>query len=101
MGNIPHNDLSVVYEIIIEKSRGQYSMISFRPFRELMEARKISTYYLRNKCGDYNIDHKTIERLMADESVSTNTLNSLCHIFKCDFSEIMEFVLDGDNEIME
>ena len=60
-------------------------MISFRPFRELVEGRNISTYYLRNKCGDYNIDHKTIERLMADESVSTNTINSLCQIFKCDF----------------
>jgi len=74
-------------------------VISFRPLRELLEKRSISTYYLRNKCGDYNIDHTTIERLMSDQSVSTNTINSLCHIFKCDFSEIMEFVPETDNEI--
>ena len=76
-------------------------MISFRPFRELIEKRSISTYYLRNKCGDYNIDRTTIDRLMNDQSVSTNTINSLCNIFKCDFSDIMEFAPDTDREESE
>lgn len=58
-------------------------MISFKPFRKLMRDRNISTYFLRNKCGKYNLDSKTISRLMNDQSVSTNTLDSLCQIFHC------------------
>lgn len=72
------------------------SMISFEPLRQLLNARKISTYYLRNKCDKYNLDVKTIQRLMADESVSTNTLNSLCNILDCDISDIMEFIPDTE-----
>ena len=55
-------------------------MISFEPLRQILKERGITTYYLRKKCGYYNLDNKTIQRLMADESVSTNTLNSLCNI---------------------
>ena len=72
-------------------------MISFAPLRKLLTERQISTYYLRNKCGDYNLDGKTIKRLMNDESVSTYTLNSLCHILSCDFTDIMEFFPDEVN----
>ena len=67
-------------------------MISFRPFRELVRKRNISTYFLRNKCGDYNLDSKTIQRLMADQSVSTHTVDALCHILDCGPEDIMEFV---------
>ncbi len=69
-------------------------MISFRPLRELMKKRKISTYYLRNKCGLYNLDSKTIQRLMNDESVSSNTLDALCNIFDCQLTDIAEFQKD-------
>lgn len=69
-------------------------MISFRPFRELIKAKHVSTYYLRNKCGVYNLDNKTIERLMHDESVSTNTIDALCQIFNCDLEDIMEVLPD-------
>lgn len=71
-------------------------MISFEPLRELLSQKKISTYYLRNKCGKYNLDNKTIKRLMSDESVSTNTLNALCNILNCDIGEIMNFQPDKD-----
>lgn len=66
-------------------------MISFAPLRKILKERKISTYYLRNKCGEYNLDSKTIQRLMRDESVSTYTLNALCNILDCTPSEILEF----------
>ena len=66
-------------------------MISFRPFRELIKEKNISTYFLRNKCGDYNLDSKTIQRLMTDQSVSTNTIDALCHILECGLDDIMEF----------
>lgn len=69
-------------------------MISFEPLRQLLHERGISSYYLRNKCGIYNLDSKTIKRLMSDESVSTNTLNSLCNILDCSLFEIMEFIPD-------
>lgn len=69
-------------------------MISFQPFRKLMADRGVTSYYLRNKCGIYNLDNKTIQRLMKDESVSTNTLNSLCQIFNCTLADIVTFIPD-------
>ena len=39
-------------------------MISFEPLRRLLAERNISTYFLRNKCGIYNLDSKTIQRFM-------------------------------------
>ena len=73
-------------------------MISFAPLRKKLAERKISTYFLRNKCGKYNLDSKTIQRFMNDESVSTYTLNSLCNILECDISDIVEFLPDSKNE---
>lgn len=75
-------------------------MISFEPLRKLLFEKGITTYYLRNKCGKYNLDSKTIKRLMSDESVSTNTLNSLCNILNCDIKEIIDFQpdIDPDND---
>lgn len=73
-------------------------MISFQPLRNLLKERGISTYYLRNKCGFYNLDSKTIKRLMSDESVSTNTLDSLCNILKCDITDIVQFTATPNEE---
>lgn len=73
-------------------------MVSFEPLRKLMENRKISTYFLRNKCGNYNLDSKTIQRLMNDESVSTNTIDALCQIFKCQVTDIIEILPTPEKE---
>jgi len=73
-------------------------MISFRPFRELMTKRNITSYRLRNKCGPNNLDGKTLLRLMNDESVSTNTINSICNIFKCDLTDVMEYFPDQNTD---
>lgn len=70
-------------------------MISFEPLRNLMRERHITTYFLRNKCGEYNLDSKTIQRLMRDESVSTNTLDALCNIFQCEIDDIISFSPDN------
>ena len=69
-------------------------MISFAPLRKLLEERHITTYYLRNKCGQFNLDSKTIQRLMNDQSVSTYTINALCNILECDVSQLMTFTPD-------
>ena len=76
-------------------------MISFEPLRNILKERRISTYYLRTKCGFNNLDSKTIQRLMCDESVSTNTLNSLCNILECDISEIIKFIPDTEDKDIE
>ncbi len=73
-------------------------MISFQPLRKILVERNISTYYLRNKCGPFNLDSKTIQRFMNDESISTYTLNSLCNILGCAPAELMEFTPDEQNE---
>ncbi len=73
-------------------------MISFEPLRKLLDQHKISTYYLRNKCGEFNLDSKTIQRLMRDESVSTYTINSLCNILNCTPAELMTFTPDTPQE---
>ncbi len=74
-------------------------MISFEPLRKILRERNISTYYLRNKCGEYNLDSKTIQRLMSDQSVSTYTINSLCNILGCRIEELMCFIPDGKEKI--
>ncbi len=56
----------------------------------MIKERGISTYYLRNKCGVFNLGNKTIERLMSDQSVSTNTIDALCQILDCEVTDIME-----------
>lgn len=71
-------------------------MISFEPLRKILQSRNISTYYLRNKCGVFNLDSKTIRRFMNDESISTYTLNSLCNILDCSPSDLMEFTPDPE-----
>lgn len=71
-------------------------MISYEPLREILKTRGINSYYLRNKCGDNCLDSKTIQRLMNDQSVSTNTLNALCNILNCEISDIVKFLPDTD-----
>lgn len=70
-------------------------MLSFEPLRRMLKERHITTYYLRNKCGDYNLDSKTIQRLMNDQSVSTNTLDALCNILQCEVSDLLKFYSDS------
>ena len=76
-------------------------MISFQPFRELVAKRKISTYFLRNKCGKYNLDSKTIQRLMNDESVSSNTIDALCQILHCEITDILNVIPDEEMSEIE
>lgn len=66
-------------------------MIKFDRLWQTMEAKKVSTYWLREKCG---IDRKTIRRLKANENMETKTLNKLCTALDCTLSDIAEFVKD-------
>lgn len=74
-------------------------LISYAPLWETMKIRGATTYTLRNK-GEYdNISGSTILRLQKNESVSTNTLNSLCKILNCELSDIAEYIPDYEEKI--
>ena len=59
-----------------------------------MEEKGATTYTLRNKGKDRNISGTTVLRLQNNESVSTNTLDTLCKILDCQLPDIAEFVPD-------
>jgi len=64
-------------------------MIRFDKLWETMQAKGISTYYLREKAG---IDNKTIRRLKANENMETKTLDKLCSVLECRLEDIAEYV---------
>lgn len=64
-------------------------MISYQPLWRTMEQRGATTYTLQVKGG---ISSSTIRRMKAGESVSTNTLDTLCRLLDCTLSEIVEYI---------
>lgn len=69
-------------------------MISYAPLWETMKKRGATTYTLRNRGNGENISGSTLLRLQKNESVSTNTLNTLCKILDCKLPDIAEYVPD-------
>ena len=65
--------------------------IRYRPLWETMSQKKVTTYTLRVKHG---MSHATVQRLQADQPVSTHTLNKLCEILNCRLDEVAEYVPD-------
>lgn len=68
------------------------SMISYAPLWETMKRQGVTTYSLRNSDPYYNISSSTIRRLRDGESISTNTIDNLCHILNCSVSDIIEYI---------
>ena len=66
-------------------------MIKFDKLWSTMEQKKVSTYWLREKCG---IDSKTVRRLKANDNIETKTLNKLCSALNCKLEDIAEYVND-------
>ena len=66
-------------------------MISYAPLWKTMEKHSATTYTLQTKAG---ISSSSIRRLKANESVSVNTLESLCIYFKCNLKDIIEILPD-------
>ena len=67
-------------------------MIIFDRLWKTMEARGISTYTLRERCG---IDSKTVRRLRANENIETKTLDKLCAALDCKLEDIAEYIKDN------
>lgn len=73
-------------------------MIVFDKLWTTMEDKKVTTYWLREKCG---IDRKTIRRLHANENIETKTLNKLCTVLNCSLNDIAEYVPDQETDEAE
>lgn len=74
----------------ISKEKGGISqMISYAPLWETMKKQNATTYTLQVK-GE--ISSSTIRRMKAGESISTNTLDSLCKILNCTINDIIQFI---------
>ena len=67
-------------------------MICYDRLWETMEAKGVTTYQLRERCG---MDSKTVRRLKANENMETKTLNKLCAFLDCRIEDIMENVKDS------
>nr|WP_076944434.1 helix-turn-helix transcriptional regulator [Angelakisella massiliensis] len=67
-------------------------MISYEPLWKTMKEKGATTYTLQYKGGEHNISSSTIRRLKAGESVSTNTLDSLCKILQCNISDVIQYI---------
>ena len=70
-------------------------MISYAPLWETMKRKGATTYTLQVKGA---ISSSTVRRLKAGESVSTNTLNALCRILRCDLPDIVEYIDDDQGQ---
>ena len=66
-------------------------MIKFDKLWVTMDAKGLSTYWLREKCG---IDSKTVRRLRANDNMETKTLNKLCAALDCTLADIAEYIPD-------
>ena len=63
-------------------------MISFAPLFKTMKEKKVSSYRLE-KLGFSRATYYSIQQ---GNSISTNTVDQLCKLLKCEVSDIMEFI---------
>lgn len=69
-------------------------MISYAPLFKTMKEKQITSYRLE-KLGFSRATYYSIQK---GNSVSTNTINQLCRLLKCNVSDIMEFIDEDDND---
>ncbi len=63
-------------------------MISYTPLFKTMKDRKITSYRLE-KMGFSRATYYSIQK---GNSVSTNTINQLCKLLKCDVSDVIQYI---------
>lgn len=74
-------------------AKGGTGVICYDPLWKTMKARQATTYTLRVK---YNMSHATVQRLQANQPVSTHTLDKLCRILDCRLEDIAEYIPDEE-----
>lgn len=63
------------------------------PLWRTMAKTGATTYTLQFKG---QISSSTVRRLKAGESVSTNTLDALCRVLRCDLHDVVEYLPEQD-----
>lgn len=63
-------------------------MISYAPLFKTMKDKKVTSYRLE-KLGFSRATYYSIQK---GNSISTNTINQLCKLLKCNVSDIIEFI---------
>ena len=69
-------------------------MISYAPLFKTMKDKQITSYRLE-KLGFSRATYYSIQK---GNSVSTNTINQLCRLLKCNVSDIMEYIDEDENK---
>jgi len=69
-------------------------VISYEPLWKTMEKKEATTYTLRYKG---QISGATVQRLQRGESVSTNTIDSICKLLNCRVEDVIIYLDDESN----
>ena len=83
--------MEIITPILVGVNQEGEVVIIFDKLWDVMKAKNVSTYQLREKCG---IDSKTVRRLRANDNMETKTLNKLCSALDCRLEDIAEYVPD-------
>lgn len=67
-------------------------MISYAPLFKTMKEKHITSYRLE-KLGFSRATYYSIQK---GNSVSTNTINQLCKLLKCNVTDVMEYIEDDE-----
>ena len=65
-------------------------MISYEPLEKTMKERGITSYQLEKR----GFSRATYYSIKQGNSISTNTINQLCKILKCEVSDIIKYIED-------
>ena len=69
-------------------------MIVYNKLWQIMHEKGVSQYRLKAE----RISNSTLTRLKRNEAVSTETLNKLCQILKCNVGDIADYIEDSDGK---
>lgn len=83
------NTLEDIFKFVLEDER----MITFEPLWETLKAKNITIYDL---IYHYKMSRGMLDNLKHDRSVTLNTLNDLCNMFKCGVTDVIKYTEDED-----
>lgn len=79
---------------MLSSTQEGYIVISYAPLFRTMKEKHITSYRLE-KMGFSRATYYSIQR---GNSVSTNTINQLCRLLKCNVTDIMEYIDDEETD---
>lgn len=68
--------------------RDEFAMISFEPLFRTMKEKGVSSYRLEQM----GFNRATYYSIRRGQSVSTNTIDQLCHLLKCNVEDVMQHI---------